>query len=356
MGYLSFRPIPGEDELLTSYLVRTAHLHGLNAYRFFSYHLPKIAIWNRDFDRTASTTSLAELATIYDLPDGAAMAMTLTPYVRNICDESRWDGRSTQLWINAVGVYHCIRRRHGLQFCPKCLEEQPFFKRLWRLSFVVACQKHKQILLDGCINCGAPVVPHRANISPLSCHHCGTWLYKAPVIRDEPRYDEATNAQKAILDAATTGRIFWNSLEVSSGQFFLGLRSLVLLARKRCRYRPTEVPELQRLPPYRLELMRTYDRFGLMAMLGRHLKPDPESVTAFLDGLGVTQGQFISLGPIPDWLSVSVSALPRGKCRRLSQPHTLEQQLAKERRERSLGWRSRHAQLLLQLTGSVDGN
>jgi hypothetical protein len=352
MGLLSFRPAPGEDELLTSYLVRTAHLHGWNAFRFFSYHLPTIAIWNRDFDRTASATSLAEITKLYGLPDGAAMEMTLTPYVRNICDESRSQGHSTLPWINTVGVYHRIRRRHGLQFCPECLEEEPFFKRLWRLSFVVACHKHKQILLDGCVNCGAPVIPHRANISPLSCHHCGAWLYKAPVIRKESGFNEAVSAQQTLLAAAAVGRISWSSLEVSSGQFFLGLRTLLRLARNRCRHRPTEVPELQWLPPYRFEMMRTYDRFGVMSMLGRHLMPDSESLAAFLDRLGVTQGHFIALGPIPDWLSVPVSALPRGQRRRSSLPDTLEQRLAKERRERAQGWRSRHAQLLMQLTES----
>jgi hypothetical protein len=77
-------------------------------------------------------------------------------------------------------MYHRLRTRHGLQACVRCLrEEVAYFRRTWRLAFVVCCPIHQDQLIDDCPNCGAPLAFHRAETGqrevrvPTSMTICG---------------------------------------------------------------------------------------------------------------------------------------------------------------------------------------
>lgn len=357
MNSLRLVEAPGQDELLTSYLVRTANLHGLNAYRFFSYHFPSVAIWNRDFDRTVSDDVLGRLAELYGFRSEILVGMTLRPYVQNISGFGLGSkGWSTQSWVNAVGVYHRIREQHGLQFCPACLRDEPFFKRFWRLSFVVACPRHRCVLLDACTVCGAPVTPHRANVASLSCHHCGASLQRAPITSYPCEIDEVLQIQTQMLDAATSSWFCMSTSKIRSVDFFIGLKYMLLLVRQRNRYCPDVVGEQLNLPPYRLELMRTHHRLKLMTFIGHYLMPEKLSLGSFLESMGITQMQFSSVGPIPSWLEKTVFSLKLGAVRKTDRVKLLRNELLKIRREKPPGWHSRHAQILMDLISSEHGH
>jgi hypothetical protein len=49
-----------------------------------------------------------------------------------------------------------------VQACPFCLaeDEQPYFRRRWRLAFVVACPRHKSLLIECCPGCGDNIQFH----------------------------------------------------------------------------------------------------------------------------------------------------------------------------------------------------
>ncbi|MBK8183953.1 MAG: TniQ family protein [Candidatus Competibacteraceae bacterium] len=339
---------------MTSYLARTAHLHGLNAYRFFAFHLPDLPIWNRDFDRTASSEGLKRVAALLGVSEEEVVAMTLKPYARHLAGDGTGDG-AVQPWVNAAGIYHRVRRRHALQFCPRCLQAEPAFKRFWRLSFVVACDRHRCLLRDACAVCGAPVVPHRANVSIVGCYHCGSRLPKAPVEPHPFAVDQVLTVQSRLLDAVKSGVFDLRSTTIRATEFFRGLRMLLLLARERIRFTPQAAPELCGLPPYRLELMRAYDRVAIIALIGRHLLADFDALAAFLGNLGMTRAQFLRFGRLPDWLWDAVLSLPPGRAPRRSSARSLQRELVRIRAERSPGWRDRHAQLLMDWVGATHG-
>jgi len=61
------------------------------------------------------------------------------------------------------------RQAAWLQFCPQCLaeDEQPYFRRQWRLATTIACARHGSRLLDRCPACGQALAPfNQASLRP----------------------------------------------------------------------------------------------------------------------------------------------------------------------------------------------
>jgi len=172
---------PQEDELLSSWLVRLAMAHGLKLHTFSSLAWPHKHIWNRDIDKSADESLLHVLSEKTPVPLDRVRDTTLSTYEGVLYE--RHNPFGNKFWIMPVSVYHCIRRNFGLQFCPYCLAEdkEPYFRRRWRLAFVVVCLQHKVGLRDRCPRCGEPVNFHRDELgfrrklvvtSMTLCHLC----------------------------------------------------------------------------------------------------------------------------------------------------------------------------------------
>src|ERR1044071_9643300 len=154
---IHFKPQP--DELLTSWLVRLAASHGVKPYNFWN------AIFGRkDFWRKYRVDHLEDYGLLITIAEntGASfdrvISTTLSAYSGYLYETSPTHGFST--WILPLGRIRTLEQNlYGLQFCPLCLAEdkEPFFRRRWRLSFVVFCERHKVILLDRCAQCNKPV-------------------------------------------------------------------------------------------------------------------------------------------------------------------------------------------------------
>lgn len=87
-------------------------------------------------------------------------------------------------WITPCW-YTVNQKSYGMQFCWRCLKEDvnPYFRRKWRLSFVVNCNKHKIVLSDRCHQCSEPInyfrTPQNNKIIPVHfCSFCGFDLRK----------------------------------------------------------------------------------------------------------------------------------------------------------------------------------
>ena len=181
-NHWTFKLVPLEDELLSSWLCRVAHAHGMTPHAFLALHWPAREIWTRDIDRSADDGWLADVAQRSGLPLETVVGLTLKPLMPVLAGGRRRDfSRGDAPLVLSAGVFHRTRVRHALQYCPLCIAvEEPHFRRSWRLGFVVACEKHQSTLCDSCPNCGVPVEPHRAPIGSLStCPRCSGSLASA---------------------------------------------------------------------------------------------------------------------------------------------------------------------------------
>ena len=121
-------------------------------------------IWNRDIDRFARPELFALLEEHTHQPLHVPRALSLQYYEGILFEELREGGIAP--WLIPLGVYHRLRKRAGIQYCPLCLAEDdvPYFRRRWRLAFYIACGKHHCQMESGCSLCGSPIAYHRLGV------------------------------------------------------------------------------------------------------------------------------------------------------------------------------------------------
>lgn len=182
------KPLP--DELLSCWLVRLAHGHGLKVQTFCNLIFGNYRqVWNRDIDRLAPAWLIDELCNRTGTSLDVASNTTLRAYEGLLYPKFRMSGALQ--WILVLKIYHRKREGYGLQFCPACLASDaiPYFRKRWRVAFNTVCIRHGTMLLDRCPMCDEAVAVHRLDmiksnaneVAPLSyCHSCGFDLRDAP--------------------------------------------------------------------------------------------------------------------------------------------------------------------------------
>jgi len=174
-----YRPPPLADETLSSWLIRVAQGMRLRPITFLN------AVWgtgrslvNQDLDNFAPELVVTRIVTATDISEDALRMMTLAEYEGRLFERFPPKGRKT--WILPVRVVSNDRRRHGLQYCPACLRDDPvpYLRRTWRLAFATGCTCHGIALHDACPACGATVQPYRARAIEL-CYRCARPLADA---------------------------------------------------------------------------------------------------------------------------------------------------------------------------------
>lgn len=155
---------PKEDELFSSWLFRLATNNVSKAHTFTRFHLPGYSIWNRDIDRLAPDTMIERLSLLTEIPFEAIYKLTLRSYEKKLFEVA--NVTTKQKWLLALGIYHRTWKNNGLQFCPGCLskDEEPYFRRSWRLATSVVCEKCQLLLHDCCPYCNSPASFFRTDI------------------------------------------------------------------------------------------------------------------------------------------------------------------------------------------------
>lgn len=178
---IRYKPFP--EELLSSWLVRLAHGHGLKVQTFCNQLFGnRLQVWNRDIDRLGPEWLVKELSLRTGTPLEVAQGTTLRAYEGFIFPAFRSSGAIP--WVQTLQMYHRKRMGFGLQFCPHCLNEnqEPYFRKSWRLTYNTLCIKHDCLLHDRCPDCGAGLAFHRLDVgnqgatlneSLAICHRCG---------------------------------------------------------------------------------------------------------------------------------------------------------------------------------------
>lgn len=177
---------PQEDELLSSWLIRLALRHRTMPMTFTNLYMPETRnkLWSADMDLQSDPDFLSALATKSGAPLEALQAMTLGAYEGYLFEKAFTKTGGTQ-FVMPLRMRGRQSTSFGLRFCPKCLreDEQPYFRRKWRLSFSTACLRHKCFLQDRCPACQVPLTIYRKpSVSDFpNCDKCGFRLKDAEV-------------------------------------------------------------------------------------------------------------------------------------------------------------------------------
>lgn len=356
----AFPIVPRDDELLGGYLCRCARAHGASAYGFCELQLGDRAFWARDFDRGSITRHDALLSAQSGISVERLRAATLGSWVSRLTPQHyrTTAGSAMTPWVNAAGVFHRVRRRHALQYCPECLRETETVRRQWRLSFVVMCPIHQRPLRDACPACDAPFVPHRALRRLDLCHVCrSSLLYPGqPTSTLMDRFPSLLQVQQALLSLLDEGG---EANGVLKGADFTGLRtvltiflgktSAVLSSQLLC----VDAADRDVVGP-RIELSRHSRRIAVMAACAAILDDWPASFHMIAKRLGMTQRRFEPYAGLSPWLAAEKTKLPLGVTRTGSSTRPKKcSELEMLETVRPTNWRAIRASILMRAARNV---
>lgn len=162
---------PYPDESATSYLLRTAELNGhTSVYQLFGK------------EKFSFLTKLAPNYTFIDKQRFKYVLETLNlnpDYINLAFDRDKSTSRAPRIYRNVI-IDLSLFKSKGHSYCPQCLKEQPYFKKIWLLRPVYSCPTHSILLLDNCYKCG-----HTINLQSgfiLNCSNCLADLREAQQI------------------------------------------------------------------------------------------------------------------------------------------------------------------------------
>jgi ribosomal protein L37AE/L43A len=335
---------PFTDELLSSYLVRSAQQHGLNAYRFCHRYFPGVPVWNRDIDRSVSDDFLARLSDYTHLPIEHCQNMSLRAPEASLSPDQKRRGISP--WINVSGIFHRRRKAYGLAYCPQCLYEAPAYQWPWRLSFVTICTRHRYQLLDACPRCDKPLEIHRQEYDITRCSACGHRLAS-----NHQQTDTAKNLDVLMaFQSNHLKRLCGSAITIDGQPYTVGMYFHVLKWVLRSIPRDSNESE-HRGKSCVLERMRVVERLELMTRLATKLQKIPSTIASALGEYQCAQTQAAAV--VQKRLDKGKRA-PRKKV--IKKPHPLRTQLNKLRAVHPDSWRSERAKLLINAVKDRHGH
>lgn len=159
---LPIHPQPLPDEIFSSWLCRIAAANGMKLHTLeVQIWGREKQIWTRDIDRSIDEQTLAAVASLCGTTLDAARETCLRSFEGRLFESLNVKGNSN--WILPAGVFHRMRRRPHMQYCPLCLatDRVPYYRKQWRTAIVTFCVVHNVMLRDRCPKCQSPVMFHR---------------------------------------------------------------------------------------------------------------------------------------------------------------------------------------------------
>lgn len=166
---LLIQAIPHEDESPMSFLLRTAELNA---------HSSIFNLIGKEKYKSIIRQSLN-----YHISDMKRFTQVLealnldNSYKFLAFERSRPTNRSP-IMIGTIEVPHELLELEGLRYCPTCLSEKAYLRKIWTLKPIHACPIHSCLLIYSCPQCKNFLLPKTA---VLNCSRCGFKLDKGSV-------------------------------------------------------------------------------------------------------------------------------------------------------------------------------
>ena len=239
---------------------------------------------------------------------------TLLDYRRLLSRRSR---HAPWPFVLSAGVYHRKRTLHGLMYCPRCLRQtDSYFRRIWRLAFLVQCPDCNQGLLDACPQCDAPIVPHRTANRVYLCHACSADLRRAKRPTSTEASPRVSRMQDLLSNAAQKKKVQWLGQQLSSSEAFRTTKILLqaTAARYLQAYRGAlglSLESSQEISSRQFEHQRVVERIVRLETIDRLTEDWPRTFLRCVMELGLTQRRFSEF-QLPKSLAEQVRRLPPG--------------------------------------------
>lgn len=205
-------PKPLPDEILTSWLTRTAYAHLTHPKTFMNMHFSTGTFnWRPNFDASVSDEIMHIIERKSALRFKTIYQMCLKSYESYLQESIIPDG------LNMFVVPQ--------RFCPICLREDqfPYYRKSWKILLTTVCVKHHCYLYDRCPSCGAFLKlanMYHNTLSFVFCHKCGFDLRKARKRTVPKIFNSAFKRMRRIESVLKRGYIVFNKKPVYSFLFF----------------------------------------------------------------------------------------------------------------------------------------
>ena len=296
---------PYKDETLTSWIIRNAIANGSEPRSFAIAIFKKDSTWYQDIDRHLPLEKVMQLSKLCSLSPEEIRALTLESFIQRLSHKSHEDNPYSK-WqlITPMGAKGAIRI-NGFYFCPKCLaEDDIYLKKEWKLAWVIACPKHKNLLVLTCELCGQVFSPHKVTYEQPSiyiCTNCGFDLRNSSF--EDADY-EALLFQNELLQIAFHGftKTSFPIIEADEKDLFLTLTHfLSLLVHINHQDKYSEIFKLLKADnqySFRTSNNTTFtrmhikDREHLLCVASRLFKMSLDEIITLLKKVGMAQYRF----------------------------------------------------------------
>jgi len=306
-----------DDELLSSWLVRSALANGCDPMTLTGYVWPGWRPWTIDIDRGLPNDKGKTLARLCATTTDTFNSIALSKVAGRLTN-ARLTPNNTWPWILPLGTRNRYRNG-GLQFCPSCLEEDvPYFRIQWRLGWHTCCAKHKTLLISSCSHCALPVEPHRLESNHNSiviCPSCNNYLSSTEVI-ESPK--AALHFQNKADEAFNQGYYIYSNEKLDAPDWFELARFFVLFIKRMAHQKTpslvalTEYLGFKNLPTHspQIELADPETRAKLLGCVGVFLRMDKETLSNILNENSISRQGLCPKGVIlPDCLDAVAYSL-----------------------------------------------
>ena len=166
---LLIQAIPYKDESPISFLLRTVKLNAHSSI----YNL----VGKKKYQ------SIVKASPNYHLADDVRFnlvlnALNINSYYTCLALERSGPTNRSPRTIGEIEVPHELFELDNIRYCPICLKENPYFKKIWLVKPIYACPDHSCFLVDSCPNCENPI---RLKTGVHNCANCGFELVNAPI-------------------------------------------------------------------------------------------------------------------------------------------------------------------------------
>ncbi len=307
-----YRGRPRHDELFSSWFLRAAHAMDIKPYALghISWRSTPPPL-TRDIDGSADQRVLTVMSRATMTPMERCRQTLLSSYEGFLFETHQPLGRTC--WIMPLGVRARIRNRPGLQYCPLCMAENPFFRKLWRVGWATVCVAHRRRLLDRCAVCASILAPF-SSPTAFVCHNCLTPLAdgESPLAGDH-MVEFQQRQERILADGwAQLGQSefpysvhYFQTLRRISRVLAFGPRSAALRTTVATRWGGDGAP-LTFNPLYEVETLGAEDRYRLFDLVFRIMQFWPERFVVAASAARLWQSWAIRDGPNPPFVYADI--------------------------------------------------